>query len=482
MYILLILLLTIQQWSTPIRVSTDTLPDTNPAICVDDLGIVWVSWYNSNHLWTKYYSDGEWSEVFQIDTTKCQIPEVTTSSVCKGTYEIPAWIIAWTDSKGYIRLSLCDMMPIAPSWITTARDLRITGHNPTITYDTTGNIWCAWTAVDTSGAEYCYLVSYYDGNEWAEPMLLQRFAPFDITYTMGITVDYDGNIWVSYNDHQAIWIQYWDGDSWSVPESIGACFDYAYPTMCADSSNVWVVWYRIGYGGGTIFARYYNGTEWSDLIEFPHVVDSPSWQNSHADICWDDRGNLWAGWWETIGIWCPNYAIIGGSYENGVWADTSFVDSTCSAWGGYPSIACGDGKVWMVWQSEKEGYYNIYASYNELVVGIEDKPISTPNDFVLLQNYPNPFNSLTAISYRIADIRQETKDQRPENQHVVLRIFDLSGSLVKTFDLTNNKSPFNQVVWDGKDEQGRNVNSGIYFYQLKTSSGIEHNRKMIILR
>ncbi len=243
----------------------------------------------------------------------------------------------------------------------------IKGRNPGITADTAGNIWSVWTMLDTSGAEYCYLASSYDGNEWSDPVFLKTIAPVEISYTAGITADHDGNVWVCYNNQQYVWVQYWNGSIWSPPESIGVCFDYAYPTMCADSSTVWVTWFNstANMGQGGIFARYHNGAAWSDSIEFPHKYPALGSHNSHASICLDSHQRLWAGWWETQSIWSPNYSILASYYKDDMWEGIATVDSVVTAWGGWPSITYGDNKVWMVWQTEQEGDWHVYAAYAE---------------------------------------------------------------------------------------------------------------------
>lgn len=457
MHTMLVLLLAVQQWTTPVRLSPDTLPGIHPAVCVDDVGDVWVCWYSSNQLFTRRRSQGIWSEVFLIDTATSVSPEVTTSSVCRGTYEFPAWIVAWADSDGHIRLSLCDMMPIAPKWMTTLPDSTIMGNNPAVTYDTEGKIWCAWTM---TGPISYYLATYWNGSNWASPETLRQFVPVEITYTAGIIADHKGNIWVSYNDHESIWVQHYNGSSWSTPETIGACFDHAYPTMCSDSFNVWVSWFNstANMGEGGIFGRCYNGIEWSDLVVFPHYFDpilGMGWHNSHADICVDAEGKLWAGWWETQAIWCPNYLIPTSSYKEAVWERISIVDSVVDAWGGYPSIACGNEEVWMVWQSEKEGDWNIYTSHSG-ITGVEEAALaSIPKDFTLLESYPNPLNSFTRISYCL-----------PKRCGIRLSIHDIQGRLIRTLFRGEEGAGTHTVVWDGRDNSGRRVSSGPYFVRL----------------
>jgi flagellar hook assembly protein FlgD len=62
-----------------------------------------------------------------------------------------------------------------------------------------------------------------------------------------------------------------------------------------------------------------------------------------------------------------------------------------------------------------------------------------------------------------------------------LKVYNILGQLVRTL-VDEEKTPGNyDVVWDGKDDSGKEVSSGIYFYQLKTSD-YTHTKKMVLLK
>jgi hypothetical protein len=98
-----------------------------------------------------------------------------------------------------------------------------------------------------------------------------------------------------------------------------------------------------------------------------------------------------------------------------------------------------------------------------------------PKAFVLLQNFPNPFNPETWLPYEL-----------PEDAAVMIRIYDLKGQLVRQLDLGNQKAGFyvgkkTAAYWDGKDQLGQRVASGIYFYSL-SAGDFESVRRMVILK
>ena len=99
----------------------------------------------------------------------------------------------------------------------------------------------------------------------------------------------------------------------------------------------------------------------------------------------------------------------------------------------------------------------------------------TPTETELLANYPNPFNPETWIPYRLA-----------ENAFVTLTIYDLSGQIIHTLEVgyriaSAYESRSKAVHWDGRNNLGEQVASGVYFYTL-TAGDFSATRKMLILK
>jgi hypothetical protein len=109
-------------------------------------------------------------------------------------------------------------------------------------------------------------------------------------------------------------------------------------------------------------------------------------------------------------------------------------------------------------------------------VGESTEEENRPPVFQLFQNYPNPFNSSTVIWYYLPDVGYQPAE-------VEITIYNLLGKVVKTLVKTRQYPGEHKVLWDGKDESGKEVASGIYFYRLKVS-GLElvKPRKMVVLR
>jgi hypothetical protein len=103
----------------------------------------------------------------------------------------------------------------------------------------------------------------------------------------------------------------------------------------------------------------------------------------------------------------------------------------------------------------------------ESEVASEQLPVTS---YQLEQNYPNPFNPTTTIRFAL-----------PEAAEVNLKIYDVAGQLVQTLVGGVVEAGRYQVVWDGTNQNGLEVASGVYFYQLRAGE-FRQVRKMSLLR
>ena len=98
--------------------------------------------------------------------------------------------------------------------------------------------------------------------------------------------------------------------------------------------------------------------------------------------------------------------------------------------------------------------------------------IVLPKAFALGQNFPNPFNPSTTISYDV-----------PEGNEVMVRlsVYNIRGQLISTLVNEVKTEGSYQVQWDGSDNNGRQVSSGVYFYRIQAGE-FGKTRKMVILK
>ena len=98
-----------------------------------------------------------------------------------------------------------------------------------------------------------------------------------------------------------------------------------------------------------------------------------------------------------------------------------------------------------------------------------------PSETELLANYPNPFNPETWIPYRLA-----------EDAFVTLTIYDGSGRVVRTLDVGHRiaavyENRSKAAYWDGRNEVGERVASGLYFYHL-LAEDYSATRRMVVVK
>jgi hypothetical protein len=93
-----------------------------------------------------------------------------------------------------------------------------------------------------------------------------------------------------------------------------------------------------------------------------------------------------------------------------------------------------------------------------------------PDKFALFQNYPNPFNPSTTISFDL-----------PTECTVSINIYDINGRQIKTHTSSRYTAGSHQIQWDGRDDRGNPVASGIYVYRINAGK-FSQSRKMMLLK
>ena len=159
-------------------------------------------------------------------------------------------------------------------------------------------------------------------------------------------------------------------------------------------------------------------------------------------------------------------------------------------------------------ENEENEYYevefgNLSSNDGKIVINIDGAPISSnlelnyqlfnaegmigngmmqlrnPDEFNLYQNYPNPFNNQTTIMYDIPSLMVNTVD-------VEILIYNTVGTLVRTLDEGDKGAGQHTSLWDGRNDDGEKVSSGVYFYQLRAKvdgqSDYNKTKKMVIVR
>ena len=93
-----------------------------------------------------------------------------------------------------------------------------------------------------------------------------------------------------------------------------------------------------------------------------------------------------------------------------------------------------------------------------------------PKSYQLFQNYPNPFNTETFIQYQL-----------PATGDVELIIYNVTGQGVRILIKGQKNAGYHHIKWDGNDDKGIQVPSGLYLYQLRATEFIQ-TKKMLFLK
>ncbi|MCK4250247.1 T9SS type A sorting domain-containing protein [candidate division WOR-3 bacterium] len=125
----------------------------------------------------------------------------------------------------------------------------------------------------------------------------------------------------------------------------------------------------------------------------------------------------------------------------------------------------------VVWTDYREGTDKIFCDNESWQAGVEEDKLTTnlAKVYTLSQNYPNPFSTNTTIFYQV-----------PSDCYICLRIHNVAGKRVRTLVSKNQGTGNYAVKWDSKDEKGKVVPSGIYFYYLNAGNYINTKRMILI--
>ena len=251
---------------------------------------------------------------------------------------------------------------------------------------------------------------------------------------------------------------------------------------------------RIDYSGNSLVA---NPATWSKAYMYKLMPDS-SWQflgigdvpfkvwdtshNRQMNVCIRDDGDLiWNMGWN--GTTFPNDF---GNNEH-----IMIMNSTYNANGVYDNLTIGPNEDVMYYFRPKRRTLNSKYLQYSFSISKETKNIYRPGDYLTFKapkaepipgyknepliffknNFPNPFNPSTTIQFELGkDFGQ-----------VSLVVYNLLGQQVKVLKNGSLKQGYYDVVWDGKNENGNYVSSGVYFYRLSTE-GFSQTKKMIMLK
>jgi hypothetical protein len=318
-----------------------------------------------------------------------------------------------------------------------SRGVRYT-YSPSVICDADGVAHIVW--------EKGYEIHYRNlqGSVFSTDTLLSNsnvYAAYPVIATYGDKIYV---VWEDLRDgHFEIYLKEFDGSQWSKDKRVTNSTEASlFPNLCVDSKGTaHIVWQEDGPGGYRIFYTSYEQGNFGSLVP---LVDSPgeaigasiASAGEELHLVWSDSRD---GDWEIYHKTCDS-----------AWSDdTRLTHSEKTS--GDPSIcACDDGSLYILFWDTRYGSAKVHFMERK---GTKKLDVIIPE----LTASPNPFTHNVVVEFRVGS------SWFVDKENTYLRIHDVSGRLVRSFDLTNNQSPFDQTTWDGTNDHGDKLDSGVYF-------------------
>lgn len=299
---------------------------------------------------------------------------------------------------------------------------------------------------------------------WSSPQLLHDFADPDAA-AVDIAVTSDDVLHIVSHKEYSEW-----QDSWSNPYTFTSDL-YVHQRIAANSNDIYVIWNN----ASTIKLRQRDFAptvpqNLSRSIEDPQGDKHPriDWDpNPEADI---DKYEVWkkkgSGNWNLHATTSNNFYVDNG--ETGA------------------ALFAQPGSITLSYKLKAVDLQNNKSDFSSMVSfhsGSADPPPESianagpgaisltgiPAQFLLLPNYPNPFNPTTTIAFSLS-----------EDGPVELTVYDLTGRKISTLANGYMEAGYHRAVWNGVDQQGKAVGSGVYVYQLKAGDQRFVKKMMLI--
>lgn len=411
-------------------------------------------------------------------------------------------------------------------WTTwTSRDGLADDYVTNLRIDSRGRVW----ATTYSG------VSYYDGGSWrtfpayAPGGILDRYDRFWAVTNIGLIVydengghqrgtksisqlinDPDGGIWAFVVDKE----MYHENGDWSETVTMPKTYsNWIGHSSCDNAGNVWVVkwneilrwdskewtswkWEETGipYGPRSLvhapdgeiwcvgekyaYARFVNGN-WSSFDPedgAPLKITDVTFDTNGAAWCAVEGGgtavydgNTWTLYTDIIGAFHPDREgrmwVMGRErisvFDNGEWTIYDNPAGKPWLWGGLFFDSRGD-----LWFSV---FNNGVVRFSLSGTGIEESAVPRPSE-ITMQAFPNPFNSSVTLQFTI-----------PRSGMVAIDVYSITGQKVRSYAQRFMAVGKHSVRWDGRDDNGNTVSSGLYLTHVSVG-GVTASARMMLIK
>ncbi|MCD6117076.1 T9SS type A sorting domain-containing protein, partial [bacterium] len=277
-----------------------------------------------------------------------------------------------------------------------------------------------------SGIRYVYS-SWSDGGDQSHAYTVPSS---DETVTANFTTQYQLTVNSSYGSPT--------GDGW-YDEGTSATFAVTTPESGSSGTRyIFTGWTGTGEGS-------YTGTEASYTVTMNNpITEDASWKTQYYLTTAenpDEGGDI-------------TPAPPGAWYDEGATASVDVTVNDGYKWDGWSGDLTGTTKPTTITMDAPK---SVTANFS--VDSDVEEDTKVPTEFALTQNYPNPFNPETVISY-----------STPKSAQVRIEIYNALGKKIRTLVDDYVQAGQHQIIWDGKNDNGIQVSTGIYYYIMQSGS------------
>jgi len=440
-------------WSAPVNVSLNAGLSQFPGVAVDSVGRKHVVWQ---------------------DNTVPDHPE------------------RWDDKVRIYYKNFTDTTEIAQRFGVPIGESVGNSLNPAIAVDGHGKLYVAWSAF--MGLNLGWEINYCQGTligngllgayDWTYPEIPGEPLGIGSSFFPSIAAT-RGVVFIAWLEQNPFFqwvdlVKFRHDDGWSKHFSLsdGAIGPYSsstagIPSIAVAGDSVAHATFQeiLSAQDNTFNDVFYLDYEVGDTLTFGRGtnISRSAQPSSNPVIAIDGNSNLYVSWEQELSSQTDVFLSMksGGEWSAPVNVSQSEFGSVS------PQIApLSDDSLLVVWVEGDASPYEIRAkNVKPVVTGVHqvDRRKPPPKDFELFQNYPNPFNGTTAARIYLSRAVQ-----------VEVNVFNVRGELMKTLRKGLAPKGYHLILWDGTDQKGEPVPSGIYLVLLKAGSGYETIKAILV--
>ncbi len=412
----------------------------NPDVACGSLGDFVVVWEDTRGGSLDIYAqlfDDSGSPNGENVRVNCSGMIATSSPRCEMSRE-GGFLVVWSSTTGgpmdiYARLFSSDGLPLDTCFRVNDDAALVNNLSPAVAADSAGK----------------FVVTWHDSREGEDRVYLQRLASGGAKIGTNFAVHSDRPSPVQYNADLDV-------------NQIG---EFA------------VTWTEPGPFSNILYAQRYDssGTPTDTNIM---VVDDPAASPSNSKVRLTDDGYLVIVWTDRRQAGSDIYSQV---FLHGIPQDVNQRINTDQgdALQDSPHIGTWNSHLLAVWRDNRipglgfSVFFN-RTDYTETAVEEDVESETLPAAFGLHQNYPNPFNPTTTIQYFISP------NSRRASARVSLAVYNVLGQRVRTLvDVEKQVGEF-EIIWDGRDDDWRELPSGVYFCRLKVGGQIDSSKLLLL--